>query len=75
MRSWAGITENTPDGRPAIDDLPTATNAFVAAISGGGFGLSPAIGHAMCEILVHGKCSFADLSSFRPSRFGNLAPG
>jgi len=39
-----------------------------------GFGLSPASGRAISEIVLHGRCSFADLSSFRLSRFGNLAP-
>jgi sarcosine oxidase subunit beta len=40
-----------------------------------GFGLSPASGHAIAEIVTEGQCSFADLSTFRLSRFGNLAPG
>jgi hypothetical protein len=66
--------ENTPDGRPVIDHLPTATNAVVATLSSVGFGLSPASGHAIAEIVSQGRCSFADLSTFRLSRFGNLAP-
>jgi sarcosine oxidase subunit beta len=40
-----------------------------------GFGLSPASGHAIAEIVTQGRCTFADLSTFRLSRFGNLAPG
>jgi sarcosine oxidase subunit beta len=75
IRTWAGIIENTPDGRPVIDRLPSADNAVVATMSSVGFGLSPASGRAIAEIVTHGKCNFADLSTFRLSRFGNLAPG
>ena len=74
IRSWAGIIENTPDGRPVIDYLPTHDNALVATMSSVGFGLSPASGHAIAELVLHRACSFADLSSFRLSRFGNLGP-
>ncbi|WP_024520892.1 FAD-binding oxidoreductase [Bradyrhizobium sp. Tv2a-2] len=74
IRSWAGIVENTPDGRPVIDRLPTAINAVFATMSSVGFGLSPASGRAICELVMQGKCSFADLSDFRLSRFGNLSP-
>ena len=75
IRTWAGIIENTPDGRPVIDRLPSVDNATVATMSSVGFGLSPASGHAIAEIVTEGQCSFADLSTFRLSRFGNLAPG
>ena len=74
IRSWAGIVENTPDGRPVIDRLPTAENVIVASLSSIGFGLSPATGHAISELLQHGECKFADLSSFRLSRFADLEP-
>jgi sarcosine oxidase subunit beta len=74
IRSWAGVIENTPDGRPVIDRLPSAGNAVVATMSSVGFGLSPASGRAISEIVLDGRCGFADLSSFRLSRFGNLAP-
>ncbi len=74
IRSWAGIIENTPDGRPVIDRLPSAGNAVVATMSSVGFGLSPASGRAISQIVLDGRCGFADLSSFRLSRFGNLAP-
>jgi sarcosine oxidase subunit beta len=75
IRTWAGIIENTPDGRPVIDRLPTAANATVATMSSVGFGLSPASGRAIAEIVTEGACRFTDLSTFRLSRFGNLAPG
>jgi len=75
IRTWAGIVENTPDGRPVIDRLPGVDNATVATMSSVGFGLSPASGHAIAEIVTDGRCSFADLSTFRLSRFGNLEAG
>uniref|UniRef100_A0A9E7ZQ48 FAD-binding oxidoreductase n=1 Tax=Bosea sp. NBC_00436 TaxID=2969620 RepID=A0A9E7ZQ48_9HYPH len=74
IRSWAGVIENTPDGRPVIDRLPTAANAIVATMSSVGFGLSPATGRAISQLVIDGRCDFADLSSFRLSRFGNLSP-
>lgn len=75
IRSWAGVIENTPDGRPVIDRLPTAGNAIVATMSSVGFGLSPASGRAIAQLVLSGACDFADLTSFRLSRFGNLGPG
>ena len=74
IRSWAGIIENTPDGRPVIDHLPTAPNAIVATLSSIGFGLSPATGHAIRDLVVDGMCGFADLSTFRLERFAKLEP-
>lgn len=71
IRSWAGIIENTPDGRPVIDRVGNVT---VATLSSIGFGLSPASGHAIRDIVRDGDCGFADLSSFRLSRFDRLEP-
>jgi sarcosine oxidase, subunit beta len=71
IRSWAGIIENTPDGRPVIDRLG---NVVIATMSSIGFGLSPASGHAIRDLVVDGACSFADLSHFALARFAGLAP-
>ncbi len=73
LRSWAGIVENTPDGRPVIDRLPGHDKIVVATMSSVGFGLSPASGRAIMELLLHDKCSFADLAPFRLNRFRGLA--
>jgi sarcosine oxidase subunit beta len=72
IRSWAGFIENTPDGRPIIDRLTTPGNVVVATLSSVGFGLSPASGHAIKELVLNGKCSFADLGTFALSRFAGL---
>jgi sarcosine oxidase subunit beta len=74
IRSWAGVVENTPDGRPVIDRLSTHENVIVATMSGVGFGLSPATGHAIRDLIIDGECSFADISSFGLSRFAMLEP-
>ncbi|MBT6139765.1 MAG: FAD-binding oxidoreductase, partial [Rhodospirillaceae bacterium] len=72
IRSWAGFIENTPDGRPVIDFLPGVENVVVATMSSVGFGLSPASGHAIQQLVTDGRCDFADLSSFQLSRFDGL---
>ncbi len=74
LRSWAGVIENTPDGRPVIDKLIDPANVVVATLSSIGFGLSPASGHAIQELVTDGACQFADLSTLRLSRFAGLAP-
>ncbi len=72
IRSWSGVIENTPDGRAVIDRIPGFDNAIVATMSSVGFGLSPASGHAIRDLIVDGACSFADLSSMRLDRFAGL---
>ncbi|MBI3512922.1 MAG: FAD-binding oxidoreductase, partial [Proteobacteria bacterium] len=72
IRSWAGIIENTPDGRPVIDHLDEPDNVLVATLSSIGFGLSPAVGRAISEMVLQRRCAFADLSTLKLSRFANL---
>ena len=72
IRSWAGVIENTPDGRPVIDRLSDPGNVTVATMSGVGFGLSPASGHAIRDLVVAGACSFADIEKLSLGRFKDL---
>jgi sarcosine oxidase subunit beta len=72
IRSWAGFIENTPDGRPIIDRPSDSQNVTIASLSSVGFGLSPAVGRAIRDLVVTGACTFADLSIFRLSRFAAL---
>jgi sarcosine oxidase subunit beta len=74
IRSWAGIVENTPDGRPVIERMASPDNLIVATLSSIGFGLSPATGHAVRDLVIDEYCGFADLSSFSLSRFDRLEP-
>ena len=74
IRSWAGVVENTPDGRPVIDRLDDPGNLTVATMSGVGFGLSPASGHAIRDLVLDGRCSFADIDKLTIRRFADLPP-
>lgn len=47
---------------------------MVATLSSVGFGLSPASGHAIRDLVIDSACSFADLSTFRLARFAALEP-
>ena len=74
IRSWAGVIENSPDGRPIIERLASPDNVVVASMSGVGFGLSPASGHAIHDLVLDGTCSFSDIGILGLSRFANLEP-
>ncbi len=72
IRSWAGIVENTPDGRPVIERLADPGNVVLATMSSVGFGLSPASGRAIAELVQHGRCLFADVAQLSTARFRDL---
>jgi sarcosine oxidase subunit beta len=72
IRSWAGIIENTPDGRPVLDRLASPDNVTVATMSSVGFGLSPATGRAVADLVTTGTCSFADIAKLGLGRFAGL---
>jgi sarcosine oxidase subunit beta len=72
IRSWAGLIENTPDGRPVLDRLQQPSNLVVATMSSVGFGLSPAVGRAVRDLVVEGRCTFTDLDKYKLSRFASL---
>ena len=74
IRSWAGVIENTPDGRPVIDRLKSPDNVVVATMSGVGFGLSPASGHAIADLVLEGACTFTDIAKLSLDRFADLPP-
>lgn len=71
IRSWAGVVENTPDGRPVIDRVHG--NVIIGIMSGVGFGLSPASGHALSDLVIDGQCSFAEIGKLRLGRFAGMA--
>ncbi len=72
IRSWAGVVENTPDGRPVLDRLADPGNVTVATMSGVGFGLSPASGHAVRDLVMEGRCTFADIGKLSLDRFAGV---
>jgi sarcosine oxidase, subunit beta len=73
IRSWAGVIENTPDGRPVLERLKSPENMVIASMSSVGFGLSPASGRALMQLATKGHCDFADLSQLTLARFDDLA--
>ena len=72
IRSWAGVVENTPDGRPVLDRVHG--NVIIGVMSGVGFGLSPASGHALCDLVIDGECSFAEIGKLKLDRFAGMTP-
>lgn len=71
LRSWAGVVEQTPDGIPIIDMVDEPEGFVIVCVSGNGFGLSPATGLAVKELIVDGKCA-VDISAFRFDRLRNV---
>ncbi len=69
IRSWAGLTDWTPDAKPIIDRAPQLEGFFLASgFSGHGFCLGPMVGRLLTEWIVDGAPSL-DLTAFRWSRF------
>ncbi len=67
---WDGLFTVTPDWHPVLDRVPGFENVYVAAgFSGHGFKLSPAIGRALAELIVHGASTSIDISQLRFTRF------
>ncbi len=48
---------------------------MLATLSSIGFGLSPASGHAIQELVTDGACHCADLSTLSLARFAGLETG
>lgn len=76
QRAWAGVIDQTPDTVPIIG--PTSAMhglLFATGLSGKGFGLGPAIGELLMELVKTGQ-SELDISYFSYDRFlpgGRLA--
>ncbi|MDO8673894.1 MAG: FAD-binding oxidoreductase [Dehalococcoidia bacterium] len=58
ISGWAAPRDITPDHEPVLGEIP-GIEGFVAAAghSGHGFMLSPAIGRAIAELILHGQSS------------------
>jgi sarcosine oxidase subunit beta len=74
IRAWSGLVENTPDGLPVVERLARPDNVVLATMSSVGFGLSPASGRAISELVQHGRCLFADLGALTLGRFADTPP-
>ncbi len=67
---WAGLYDVTPDWQPVIDRVPGVDGFYCACgFSGHGFKIAPAVGRAVAELVLDGRCTSYDLGLFRYSRF------
>jgi len=72
--SWAGMIDVTPDVLPVLDHIEPLPGLYMATgFSGHGFGIGPATGHVMAD-LVMGNTPAVDLTPFRFSRFSDGTP-
>lgn len=70
VRTWAGWIDITPDGVPVLgtcEEVPGLVTAY--GFNAHGFGISPAIGYAMAEVIDTGESTTIDISGLRYDRF------
>lgn len=70
LRTWTGITVNTPDDLPVLGEVQQAPGFFVAS-GGAGFTFGPAYALLMSELIQREQTSWP-LEPFSPGRFGSL---
>jgi glycine/D-amino acid oxidase-like deaminating enzyme len=71
-RAWAGNIDGTPDALPVIDALASPSGLVIATgTSGHGFGIGPAIGVAVADLITRGTSDF----DLRPMRLGRFSDG
>jgi sarcosine oxidase subunit beta len=73
LRSWAGVVEQTPDYSPILDRLESPAGFVIATASGHGFGLCPAIGKVVSELVTKGTSS-VPIEGLALGRFAGLEP-
>jgi sarcosine oxidase subunit beta len=70
VRGITGVYDVTPDSRAMLGEVPGVSGLHIAAgFSGMGFKISPAIGLVMTELLLDGRATTVDITSFRVGRF------
>jgi glycine/D-amino acid oxidase-like deaminating enzyme len=71
-RAWAGNIDGTPDALPIVDALARPSGLVIATgTSGHGFGIGPAIGVAVADLVTRGESEF----ELRPMRLGRFTDG
>jgi sarcosine oxidase subunit beta len=69
VRTWSGWIDECADHVPVIDFVEEVPGLIVAcAFTGHGFGISPAVGQALSEMVIDGKSS-VDISGLKYGRF------
>ncbi len=72
--SWAGMIDTMPDVLPVVDHVgPIPGLTLATGMSGHGFGIGPAIGRIVAD-LVMGAAPGHDMRSFRFARFSDGSP-
>ncbi len=76
--AWGGMIDVTPDAVPTLgEDERLKGLYFATGLSGHGFGIGPAIGRIMADLMT-GRPAGHDLTRFRPGRFSDgsaIEPG
>lgn len=68
---WAGLYENSPDGRAILGAASGMPNLYFAnGSSGHGVMHAPALGQLLAEIILDGAARSLDVDALRPDRFG-----
>jgi len=68
MRSWAGFDAVAPDALPVMGRLAGHDNAWVVASARGGYGLAPALGAMLAEMVLN-DTETREYETFSPRRF------
>jgi sarcosine oxidase subunit beta len=70
IRSWAGWIDDCADHAPVISFTDEVPGLLIACgFSGHGFGIGPAVGKLLSEMVIDGRASL-DLTGLRYDRFG-----
>lgn len=69
IRTWSGFLDQTPDHLPILSKVEAIDNFYLACgFSGHGFGISPAVGELMADLVVEEEPAL-DLANFKYDRF------
>lgn len=69
VRTWAGWADQMKDGVPVLGNVSEVPGLVLATgFCGHGFGIAPAIGHELADLIVDGKTSI-DINALRYDRF------
>ena len=67
------MVEQAPDYLPIIDVLDYPSNYVVVTASAHGFGIAPATGKVVSDLVLHGESSI-DISGLTLGRFAGVGP-
>lgn len=73
LHGHAGIYDMSPDGHPIIGKSNLEGLMITAGFSGAGFKKGPAVGIAIADQILTGRCEWVTLDCFSPNRFSTDA--